>query len=308
MRIRRRVRRGLILRDTLTLVHLSGAPFTPSMRAMAPAPADASAEAEGSDRSASSRAPTHGTAGGWWRVLAAGALVMAVLFGRACERYVPRYQTLPVLDWLQASPLFDQAAAIPPAQDLADGMIDVEPRIPYYWDEYTVFSTTFLSGTSTVVRAMGGLRDTGVLRKENPAPTGRPGPITAPDQTSLLLNVLVFHGADQASAWVDLRSLELDIGRHDYLYGSFRITGPDEPDRLWITRATPGPAEPQAGHALLVARRGPVAFEVRTVETRPSSRDPRDIPDLNARAADLARSAAKQWSDWLMTQPYARSW
>lgn len=261
------------------------------MRAMASAPADASAQAAG-----------------WWRALAAGALVLAVLFGRACERYVPRYQTLPVLDWLQASPLLDQAAAIPPAQDLANGMISVEPRIPYFWDEYTEFSTTFLSGTSVVVRAMGGLRDAGVLRKENPAPTGRPVPITAPDQTSLHLYVLVFHSADLASAWVDLRSLELDNGQPGYLYGSYRITGPDQPNRLWITRTAPGPTEPQAGHALLVSRRGPVAFEVRIVETRPSSRDPRDISDLNARAADLARSAAKQWSDWLVTQPYAQGW
>ena len=52
-------------------------------------------------------------------VLVIAAIVLAAVSLRATEFYASRYQSLPLLDWLESRPPLAESAALPPAGALA---------------------------------------------------------------------------------------------------------------------------------------------------------------------------------------------
>jgi hypothetical protein len=77
-----------------------------------------------------------------------------------------------------------------------------------------------------------------------------------------------------------------------------RIAGPDDSDAAWL----PLPGALRGGMATVAGHRGPVGFELQITFLHTSDADTASLADLNARAENLARQAAADWSGWLERQ------
>src|SRR5258708_11452253 len=86
----------------------------------------------------------------------AGVLLGAVAV-RASESYPPRYQTLPVLAWVESRPPFVESTNVPPAADLARGLSRAIPLLTIR-DDARPWMPVF-GPPAVVQRTMGGVRD-----------------------------------------------------------------------------------------------------------------------------------------------------
>ena len=71
-------------------------------------------------------------------VLGIVVVVLGLLSVLATERYTARYQTLPVLDWLESRPPLFESSDVPPATELARGLVRAVPMLSIQYDARTV--------------------------------------------------------------------------------------------------------------------------------------------------------------------------
>lgn len=235
--------------------------------------------------------------GALWRGAALGVILFAFLSVRACERYTMAYQSFPAVDWIEEQRVWSQAADIPPASTLAEGIAYAYPALGVggVWESFEVAMPT----TGSIIRTMKSYRDAARVAKTPE--------ISGGETTTLRLGVIVFHRPYRAEAWADLRSAKLDLAREAAgEVRMFRVSGPEERDTVWIE--SPRRATPQLANVLVVGTRGPVGFELQVTNRTAFLERRGDILDQPARAELLAREAAAQWTAWLLRQPYARSW
>jgi len=220
--------------------------------------------------------------------------LVALLFGalafRATEYYTTRYQTLPVLDWLESRPPLAESAAVPPAADLARGLVrttpvlvirdDVRPLLPVF------------GPPAFVQRTIGGVRDAATIQ------LGTPGPFTGDDDPiGARLDVIVFNRALRAVAWSELMALELDIRDPQSGQPQVRLAGPEDGDGVWLV------APPRAGGVATVSgHRGAVGFMLQLTYRRPDASRAEELIDLTARSEIGARQVAADWTKWLEQQ------
>jgi hypothetical protein len=223
-------------------------------------------------------------------LLAAGMLLAAVALD-ATEQYTIRYHSLPVLDWLESREPLSESASVPSALDLARGLSHTLPLLVIRNDART--QMPLFGPPSSVQRVIGGVRDAARID------LGSPG--AAPADTvpvSARLDVIVFDRELRAEAWTRLMGHAMDIRDPDNGWSQLRVSGPEEPDVVWV--AAPGPV--QSGVGTVVGHRGAVAFELQVSFHGHANPDAAELVDLNARAEVLARHAATAWSGWLAQQ------
>jgi hypothetical protein len=217
------------------------------------------------------------------------AILLATLSLRATEFYTTRYQSLPVVDWLESRPPLVESANIPAASDLVRGLSralplltirdDAHPRLPAF------------GPPAFVQRTMGGVRDAYRIQ------LGSPGPFRSDEvPVRARLDVIVFNRVLRADAWLQLMSVEMDIRDPETGVSQARIGGPDDQDGVWI--GGPGGGD---GIATVVGHRGAVAFMLQVTYARLSGSEV-DPVDLSGRAEVTARQAAQSWSSWLASQ------
>jgi hypothetical protein len=97
---------------------------------------------------------------------------------------------------------------------------------------------------------------------------------------------------------------EMDIRDPDSGLNQERISGPDEPDTVWIV----SPRQ-TGGIATIVGYRGPVGFDLQvTIGPTPPVYSPDstvtrvEVTDLSARAESVARQAVAAWTAWVAQQ------
>jgi hypothetical protein len=223
-------------------------------------------------------------------VLALVALLLAALAFRATEYYTTRYQTLPVLDWLESRPPLADSRGVPSSADLVRGLLrsmpllvvrdDVHPLVPVF------------QPPAVVQRSVGGVRDAARIE------LGSAGVYPTSDvPVRALLEVIVFNRAVRANAWSELLAREMDVRDQHFGQPQVRIEGSDTPDGVWLIAPRAG-----GGIATVAGARGPVGFELRVVYQRPNASNPEDLIDLSARAEVTARQAAADWADWLQRE------
>lgn len=227
----------------------------------------------------------------WWRAVVLTGLMLSVLAARTCELYVPQFQTFPSQDWLEALPFMDESASAPSAEELARGIVFTVPDLLLVQGPRAHQPQFTLPGV--VVRQVGGLRDAAegekeMVRLDSPA-----------EKRRARLSVLVFHRERRATAWADLRSTQLDLGRRNSLEPkNFRTSGPELAQRVWIEE--PASSEQSSeGHATVVGSRGVVAFEVDARVSREGVGGPRGDALLVSEAETLARQVVSDWLTWL---------
>ena len=228
-----------------------------------------------------------------WRVLSVVAIGLGLLALRACERYTSEYQTLPAVDWLESRAPLAESATVPSAFDLARGAARVLPLLQIRDD-----ARPYLPGLgppSLSRRTIGGVRDAAVIQVGTPE---LPRP-----RLQVTLRVTVFHRAVRAAAWTSLLEHEFDLRDPGSGTAQLRLTGADSeaPDRVWVTH----PGESPGGEASVVGARGPVAFELQVLAQRLGSTGELSQPealDLSARAEQIARQTATDWTAWLLPQ------
>jgi hypothetical protein len=218
------------------------------------------------------------------------AILLAAVAVRATEAYTTRYQSLPALDWLESRPPLAESADVPAAADLARGLSralplltirdDVRPRLPAF------------GPPAVVQRTLPGVRDAARIQLGSP---GTYLPDEVPVQARL--DVIVFDRTLRAAAWSELMARELDIRDPESGRQQVRMSGPDEPDGVWVVEPHSG-----GGVATIAGHRGVVAFMLQVTFFRPNATDPADLADLTARADVTARQAAAAWTTWLATQ------
>jgi hypothetical protein len=229
--------------------------------------------------------------GAWWRVLAVVAIGLGLLALRACERYTSEYQTLPALDWLESRPPLAESAALPSAVELARGAARVLPVLVIRDD-----ARPFVPGLgppSLSRRTIGGVRDAAVIQVGTPE-------VTRP-RLQMTLRVAVFFRSVRAAAWTSLLDQEFDLRDPRTGTAQLRLTGSDDPDRVWVTH----PGEVPGGEATVIGARGPVVFQLQALAQRPGSTADLTLSealDLSARAERIARQAATDWTTWLLPQ------
>jgi hypothetical protein len=224
-------------------------------------------------------------------LLALVAIALGAVAIRATEFYTTRYQSLPVLDWLESRPPLAESSALPAASDLVRGLArsmpllvirdDARPRLPAF------------GPPAYVQRTMGGVRDAARIE------LGSPGQYINPNEVPVRarLDVIVFNRAVRAAAWDTLMSREMDIRDPESGLLQARTSGPDERDGVWTV------APRQAGGTATVAsHRGPVGFVLQVSFWRPGVTDVAGRIDLSARAETLARQTTASWSAWLIDQ------
>jgi hypothetical protein len=223
-------------------------------------------------------------------ILALTAVLLAAASVRVTEVYATRYQSLPVLDWLESRPPLAESASLPAATDLARGLADSMPLLTIRDDarpELSIFGPP-----AVVQRTVGGVRDSARIVLGSPG-TFQPGQL--PVQTRL--DVLVFNRAIRAAGWSELMAREMDIRDPENGLPQARLTGPDDADSVWVVRPVGG------GIATVVGHRGPVGFVLQVTVLGaipgPSPADPVRIAELSARAEVIARQAATDWAAWL---------
>jgi hypothetical protein len=222
-----------------------------------------------------------------WRVVALLALGLGLLALRACERYTSEYQTLPAIDWLESRVPLAESGDVPAAADLARGAARVMPLLVVRDDARPYVPG--LGPPSLSRRTIGGVRDAAVIQLGTPEPTH---PLV-----QLSLRVAVFYRQQRAASWTGLLDHEFDLRDPGSGLAQLRLTGADEPDRVWVTH----PGEASGGEATVVGARGPVTFQLQALVQRPNPGDPTpaEALDLSARAERLARQSATDWSTWL---------
>ena len=220
------------------------------------------------------------------------AVVLGGLAVRATESYASQYQSLPVLDWLEARPPLAESTQLPAAGDLARGLLETEPLLLLADDVRPFVPVLAPPGVSQ--RMIGGVRDAATLQLASPQP--------ASTRVKLELSVAVFYRALRAEAWAELLGRELD--RRDPTSGAsqIRVSGPDQADGVWIT--SPGEGPPGVGEATVVGARGPIVFELRAQSARAGAEAAPELVDLSARAESIAREAATNWTAWLAQQSF----
>src|SRR5918994_598168 len=188
-------------------------------------------------------------------VLLVVGLLLGVVAVRATEHYTPRYQTLPVLDWLESRPPLAESSSVPPAADLARGLArttpllvikdDVRPLIPVF------------GPPAFVQRTIGGVRDAARIE------LGAPGDFAADNNPiSARLEVIVFHRGLRAAAWSELMTRELDV-RDPYTGAQqVRLSGPDSVEGVWLI------APPRGGVVSVSGHRDSVGFLLQVTFTR----------------------------------------
>ena len=128
-------------------------------------------------------------------VVALAGLALSTLAFRATEYYTTRYQTLPVMDWLESRPPLAESNSVPPAADLARGLLRSLPLLVIRDDARPLLPV--FTPPAIVQRTVGGVRD--AARFELVAPgnfVAETNPIRA------RLDVIVFHRAMRAAAWL----------------------------------------------------------------------------------------------------------
>jgi hypothetical protein len=226
-------------------------------------------------------------------VLAIAAIVLAAVSMRATEVYTTRYQSLPVLDWLESRPPLAESANVPAASDLARGLTRVLPVLVIRDDARPILPD--FAPPAVLQRTIGGVRDAARFGLGTP---GAFKPEQLPVQARL--DVIVFNRTLRATAWSELMASEMDVRDPGSGESQARLSGPDEADGVWVVR--PGPPGTLGGIATVVGHRGAVAFMLQVTFARPDTQAPADRADLSARAETLARQAARDWSGWLEQQ------
>jgi len=221
--------------------------------------------------------------------LAICAIVLGGLAVRATEFYATRYQTLPVLDWVESRPPLAESADLPAAGDLARGLSRALPLLTIR------FEGTYLPAfgpPAFVQRTIGGVRDAARVELDSPGTsTASTPPVKA------RLDAIVFNRAVRAAAWSELMGYEMDVRDPESGDPQVRVGGPDEADTVWLI------APPQLGGvATVVGHRGAVAFLLQVTFARPGTNDPAELADLSGRAESIARQAAREWTGWLEQQ------
>jgi hypothetical protein len=216
---------------------------------------------------------------------------------RATEFYATRYQSLPVLDWVESRPPLVESTDVPTAADLARGLARVLPLLTIR-DERTRLPA--FGPPAFVQRTIGGVRDAARIE------LGSPGTFT-PDEVPVKarLDAIVFNRTLRAAAWSDLMGYEMDIRDPESGMAQVRIAGPDEVDSVWLV--APRQGGNVGGVATIAGHRGPVGFMLQVTYFRPGPIDPADLTDLTARAEVTARQVAADWSAWLVQESSRQS-
>lgn len=220
-------------------------------------------------------------------VLALTAILLAAVAVSATEFYTTRYQSLPVLDWLESRPPLVESADVPEAADLVRGLPRVMPLLTIRDDVRTRLPEFGPPGLFQ--RTMGGVRDAARIELGSP---GTSGQARAP--VGARLDVIVFDRALRAAAWSDLMAREMDVRDPEGGLYQTRLSGPDEQDAVWVARP-----DPAGGDATVVGHRGPIGFDLEVTIARDPVTDPNDtatLTDLNARAEAIARQGAMDWT------------
>jgi hypothetical protein len=223
-------------------------------------------------------------------ILALLAIVLAAISVRATELYATRYQTLPVLDWLESRPPLVESANVPAASDLARGLTRALPLLTISNDARPMLPV--FGPPAVFQRTMGGVRDASRIDLASP---GVFQPAQAPVQVRL--DVIVFDRAVRAASWSELMGREMDIRAPGNGHAQTRLTGPDETDGVWVVQ--PGQA---GGIATVVGHRRSVGFMLQVTFINGASQDAAAKADSTARAEVLARQAAVDWAGWVTQQ------
>jgi hypothetical protein len=218
------------------------------------------------------------------RTLVLASIVLGAMALRATERYASQYQSLPMLDWLEAHPPFEEAGGVPSAADLAHGFVLAEPLLVIRDDVRPYVPQ--LGPPAVGQRTIGGVRD--AARVQLRTLPEAPVPVT------LAASVSVFHRAVRASSWASLLSHELDLRDPETGSHQLRVS-----DSVWLTQ--PG-MNAEAGEATMLGVRGPVMYELRAQVAAAGGPTPPDYLDLSARAEAIARRVATGWTAWLDQQ------
>jgi hypothetical protein len=226
-------------------------------------------------------------------VLGLAAIVLAAVTVRATELYATRYQSLPVLDWIESRPPFAESANVPASEDLARGLSYALPLLTIRDDARSRLPDFGPPGVFQ--RTIGGVRDASRIDLGSPGTFGLGRvPVDA------LLDAIVFDRALRAQAWSELMGREMDIRDPESGQYQARVAGPDEPDGVWVGRP-----DQAGGVATVVGHRGPVGFKLKVTFARlvsSNSGDVANLTDLSARAEVLARQSAADWTAWLAQQ------
>jgi hypothetical protein len=223
-------------------------------------------------------------------VLALAAVLLSAVAVRASESYATRYQTLPVLDWLESRPPLVESANVPPAADLARGLQRAIPLLTIR-DDARPWMPVF-GPPAVVQRTMGGVRDASRILLASP---GAITLDTAPVQARL--DVVVFDRAIRAAGWAELMGREMDVRDPSNGLYQNRVSGPDEGDGVWVVQP-----KVTGGIATVVGRRSAVGFVLQISFLAPDPISPVEVADLDARAVSAALEATSTWSSWLDPQ------
>jgi hypothetical protein len=220
--------------------------------------------------------------------LATVAILLGAIALRSTELYTSRYQSLPVLDWLESRPPVSESVGTPTAADLARGLARTTPLL-VIGDDVWPWTPVF-GPPAAIQRSMGGVRDAARITLVSPgAVTGGSAPVEA------RLYTIVFDRTLRAQEWSMLMSREMDIRDPDSASSQVRTSGPDERDGVWLV----SPSD-TGGIATVVGHRGPVAFDLQvTFGPRPAQAE---VVDLSARAEAAARQMAADYAAWLTKQ------
>jgi hypothetical protein len=223
-------------------------------------------------------------------VLGLAAIALSAASLRATEFYATRYQSLPVLDWIESRPPLAEAADVPASVDLARGLARAMPLLVIR-DDARPHLPAF-SPPAILQRTMGGVRDAARIVLGSP---GAFAPDAVPVQSRL--DVVVFNRTLRAAAWSGLMAREMDILDPESRLNQTLVAGPDDPDNVWLVAPRAG-----GGIATVAGHRGPVGFVLQVTLLRSETADAGELADLSARAETIARQAAATWSEWLTQQ------
>ena len=223
-------------------------------------------------------------------VLGLVAIALGAGSMRATEWYATRYQSLPVLDWLESRPPLVESSDLPASADLARGLARAMPLLTIQQDARPQLPA--FSPPAIYQRTMGGVRDASRIE------LGSPGTFQ-PDRLPIRarLDVIVFNRALRATAWSALMGREMDILDPETRLNQAVVTGPDEQDAVWVVAPRAG-----GGIATVVGHRGAVGFVLQVTLLRSQSDDAAALSELSARAEFIARQGATAWADWLSGQ------
>jgi hypothetical protein len=221
-------------------------------------------------------------------VLAFAVVLLAAIAVRATEVYTSRYQSLPVLDWVESRPPLTESRSVPAASELARGLQRALPLLVIR-DDARTFLPVF-GPPPGLQRTVSGVRDASTIQLGSPGTyLGDAVPIAA------RLDVIVFNRVQRAAAWSEVWGHAMDV--RDPQSGAFqvRVAGPDELDAVWV----PLPSTMRGGFATVAGYRGTIGFVLQVTYLPDSAADLAQLTDLSARAETLARQAAGDWSTWL---------